>query len=157
VVARGIAQYDSLEGVLAASDIVSIHVPSLPETFHLMNAERLAMMKPGSILINTARGEVVDTAALVVALREGHLAGAGIDVLEREHELREEVALLSDQAFSATDWKTLVADHVLIDMPNVIVTPHIAFNTREAKREITEITAQNITAFAMGTPTNLIP
>lgn len=157
LVARGIARYESLETVLSEADIVTVHVPSLPETFHLLNAERIALMKHGSFLINTARGEIVDTQALVVALREGRLAGAGIDVLEREHELREEVALLADSNFTATDWKTLLADHVLIDMPNVIVTPHIAFNTREAKREITEITAQNITAFAAGSPSNLVP
>jgi D-lactate dehydrogenase len=145
-------RYDALETVLAESDIVTLHVPSLPETHHLINAERLAHMKPGSYLINTARGEVVDTKSLVEALESGHLAGAGLDVLEGEHALREEVHLLHQGGVDPALWETLVADHSLIDMPNVIVTPHIAFNTKEAKREITEITLDNVAAFMVGSP-----
>lgn len=148
--------YDDLAAVLGASDIVTLHVPAIPETEHLLNAERLAQMKPGAYLINTARGSIVDTTALLQALQSGHLAGAGLDVLEGEHELREEVALLQQGGIDTELWQTLVADHALIDMPNVIVTPHIAFNTREAKREITEITANNITAWLAGSPTNVV-
>lgn len=144
--------YDDLEHLLQASDLVTLHVPSLPATHHLMNEARLAQMKPGAYLINTARGDVVDTRALVAALQSGHLAGAGLDVLEGEHALREEVDLLLDSQVDSELWSTLVADHSLIDMPNVIVTPHIAFNTKEAKREITEITIDNIKAFMAGSP-----
>jgi D-lactate dehydrogenase len=148
--------YDDITHVLQSSDIVTLHVPSLPETRHLINAERLAAMKPGAYLINTARGEVVDTRALVAALQSGHLAGAGLDVLEGEHALREEVDLLSSGTVDPELWATLVADHSLIDMPNVIVTPHIAFNTKEAKREITEITIDNLKAFAAGSPQRVV-
>jgi len=148
--------YLSLEEVLAQSDVVTLHVPSIPQTHHLLNAEKLALMKPGSYLINTARGEIVDTKALVAALNSGHLAGAGLDVLEGEHALREEAHLLAAGSVDTAMWETLMADHALINMPNVIVTPHIAFNTIEAKREITDITLANISAFAAGQPQNII-
>ena len=140
-------QYTTLEETLKAADIVTLHIPLIPPTKHLINEEKLRLMKPGSYLINTARGEIVDTKALVQVLEEGHLAGAGLDVLEGERGLREEAELLSASGPGAKSaktnaelWQTLVADHALLDMPNVIVTPHIAFNTVEAKREITDIT-----------------
>lgn len=148
--------YLELDEVLRRADVVTLHVPSIPQTYHLINEEKLALMKAGSYLINTARGEIIDTPALVSALTRGHLAGAGLDVLEGEHELREEAELLAAGAVDAALWKTLVADHALIDMPNVIVTPHIAFNTVEAKREITDITIANIQQFVAGTPQNTI-
>lgn len=148
--------YASLEEVLEKSDIVTLHVPSIPETHHLLNADRLAQMKPGSYLINTARGEIVDTAALVRVLQSGHLAGAGLDVLEGEHALREEADLLAAGNGPHELWETLVADHALIDMPNVIVTPHIAFNTVEAKREITDITVSNILGYLAGETPNQV-
>lgn len=148
--------YAPLDEVLAQADIVTLHVPALPETYHLIDAHKLSLMKPGSYLINTARGEIIDTPALVHALHSGHLAGAGLDVLEGEHQLREEADLLMEHTWSEDVWRTLVADHALIDMPQVIVTPHIAFNTVEAKREITEITIANIKAVAAGTPQNIV-
>lgn len=149
-------RYAALEEVLGQSDIVSLHVPSIPATQHLIDASKLALMKPGSYLINTARGEIVDTKALVQALTDGHLAGAGLDVLEGEHSLREEAELLAVGKVDAAVWETLVADHALIDMPQVIVTPHIAFNTVEAKQEITQITLDNIRHFMAGSPQNTV-
>jgi D-lactate dehydrogenase len=113
-------------------------------------------MKVGSYLINTARGDIVDTKALVQSIQEGHLAGAGLDVLEGEHFLREEAELLVAGAPDPALWETLIADHALINMPNVIVTPHIAFNTIEAKREITQTTLDNINAFVSGSPQNTV-
>jgi len=148
--------YAPLDDVLAQAHIVTLHVPSLPSTRHLINADKLALMQPGSYIINTARGEIVDTAALVQALQSGHIAGAGLDVLEGEHELREEADLLAAGDGPSAIWETLVADHALIDMPQVIVTPHIAFNTVEAKREITDITIANIQAFISGDPQNIV-
>jgi len=149
-------RYADLDDVLAQSDLVTLHVPSLPDTYHLINEQKLALMKSGSYLINTARGEIVDTLALVAALRLGHLAGAGLDVLEGEHELRSEIDLLSIDDKAHAQFATLVADHALIDMPNVIVTPHIAFNTVEAKREIIDVTIGNIEALVAGMPRNLV-
>ena len=153
-------RYTTLEETLKATDIVTLHVPLIPPTKHLINEEKLRLMKPGSYLINTARGEIVDTKALVKVLEEGHLAGAGLDVLEGERELREEAELLStngpDAKVDAETWQTLVVDHTLINMPNVIVTPHIAFNTVEAKREITDTTLANINKFIAGEPQNIV-
>ena len=148
--------YASLDEVLALSDVVTLHVPSIPATHHLLNAEKLQKMKRGSYLINTARGEILDTKALVKSLHQGHLAGAGLDVLEGEHALREESELLSEGVSDPNLWEILVANHALIDMKNVIVTPHIAFNTTEAKREITQITGENICAFASAAPQNTV-
>ena len=142
--------YLSLTNLLAKSDIVSLHIPAIPENKHIIDASKLAVMKKSSYLINTSRGEVVDTKALVRALKDKQIAGAGLDVLEGEHDLREEVNLLVKGELNQEEWKTLVANHALIDMPNVIITPHIAFNTREAKREITEVTIKNLECFAEG-------
>ena len=148
--------YLPLDELLTQVDILTLHVPSLPETYHMIDEEKLSLLKPGAYLVNTARGEVVDTPALVRALQTDHLAGAGLDVLEGEHELREEVDLLAAGSGPSDIWETLVADHALIDMPNVIVTPHIAFNTVEAKREITDITINNIQGFMSGAPLNVV-
>lgn len=147
--------YASLDDLLTQSDIVTLHVPSIPATQHLINEDKLNLMKTGSYLINTARGEIVDTKALVKTLNSKHLAGAGLDVLEGEHALREEAELLAEGAVDTKLWETLVADHSLIDMPNVIVTPHIAFNTVEAKREITDITLDNLKSYIAGSPQNI--
>lgn len=148
--------YESLEKTVALSDIVSLHVPYRKETHHLINENVLRQFKEGSYLINTARGGVVDTLALVQALKRGQLAGAGLDVIEGERELLDEMSLLSDVHNDITEFRTLIAAHALVDMPNVIVTPHIAFNTREAKREILETTIENIRACASGTPVNVV-
>jgi len=148
--------YVTLDELLAQADIVTLHVPSMPATYHMINEEKFNLMKSGAYLINTARGDIVDTPALVQALQSGHLAGAGLDVLEGEHELREEADLLAAGDGPSAIWETLVADHALIDMPQVIVTPHIAFNTVEAKREITDITVANILGFASDAPQNTV-
>ncbi|MCA9325942.1 hydroxyacid dehydrogenase, partial [Candidatus Saccharibacteria bacterium] len=146
--------YLDLLEVAKVADILTVHVPSLPSTKKLINEDVLTNLKHGAYFINTARGDVVDTQALVKALKNGHLAGAGLDVLEGEHEMAEEAELLLHKEVNAELWQTLVANHALIDMPNVVVTPHIAFNTKEAKREITDITAANILAFVSGTLQN---
>ncbi len=147
--------YCSIEKLVKESDIVSIHVPLMPQTQHLVNAALLAQFKPGSILINTSRGGVVDTKALVESLKSGHLSGAGLDVIEGERALFNEAALLSGE-HNKTEFEELVAAHALIDMPNVIVTPHIAFNTKEAKHEIASITVKNIASFLSGTSENTV-
>lgn len=146
------AKYVELDELLAQSDIVSMHVPYMPETHHFLNAERIAKMKPGAYLINTARGELVDTMALLAALKSGQLAGAGLDVLEEERRMK------SGDASGATSDITehMHADKELMAMPNVIVTPHVAYFSREANRDIQEISAHNITAFLAGHPTNLV-
>jgi phosphoglycerate dehydrogenase-like enzyme len=107
----GAQRVDRLDILLQESDYVSLHVPLLPETRHLIGARELALMKPTASLINTARGAVVDTEALVEALRGGRLAGAALDVFEQEPPPR---------------------DHPMFGLPNVVVTPHTAGFTQEA-------------------------
>ncbi len=150
------ATYGPLEAVVSDSDVISLHVPYMKETHHLMNAAVLQKCKAGSYIVNTARGAVIDTLALAQALKSGHIAGAGLDVLEGEKELLDEMSLLSDIHNDINEFRTLVAAHALVDMSNVIVTPHIAFNTREAKREIIETTIQNIQSFVQGAPINTV-
>ena len=104
--------YLPLDELLRQSDVVSLHVPLTPETHHLISAERLALCRPSAILINTARGNVVDMEALAAALREGRLAGAGLDVYEKE--------------------PPLPAEHPLLQAPNVVLAPHVGYATREA-------------------------
>ena len=142
--------YMPLDELLRDSDIVSIHVPALPATEHMIGKEEIALMKKSAYLINTARGSIVDTASLVVALRDKAIAGAALDVLEGEPEMHDELELLNQKNVNPEIWQLLAANHALIDLSNVIVTPHIAFNTKEAKREITDTTLDNITNWSKG-------
>ena len=151
-------EYKSLDELLAQSDAISLHAPYSKDNHHLINKENISKMKKGVYLINTARGELVDTDALVWGLEEGIIAGAGLDVMEGERELKEEIEILSDEGKrdKVKDYKTLFEDRVLIEMPNVIVTPHIAFYSKEAEGEIIKTTAENIKAFNSGNPQNLV-
>jgi len=148
--ARHDVVYMPLDELLSESDIVTLHVPALPATEHMIDEEELKLMKKSAYLINTARGSIINTAALVAAVRDGVIAGAALDVLEGEPELHDELELLGNNDIAPDTWHLLAANHALIDLPNVIVTPHIAFNTREAKREITETTLENINNWAEG-------
>lgn len=148
--------YVSMEDLLKQSDIVTIHTPYNKETHHLLNSSNISLMKPGSILINTARGAVIETDALFKALRSGQLAGAGLDVLEEESQLKEEAELLVRNAMPEECFKEILEDHMLINLPNVIVTPHMAFFTKEAVESIRQTTVDNINGFLKGAPKNLV-
>ncbi|MEK7587162.1 MAG: hydroxyacid dehydrogenase [Patescibacteria group bacterium] len=148
--------YLSLPQVLAQSDIISLHVPYLPETHHLINQETIKKIKPGAYLINTSRGAVVETEALVSALQSGALGGAGLDVLEEEGLVKDELLSFVGQKLAGHDLKTVLGNHLLIDMPNVIVTPHNAFNTDEAMKRIIDTNLENITNFIAGQTKNLV-
>ena len=113
-------------------------------------------MKNNSFLINTSRGGIIDTDALVNALKRKKIAGAGLDVLEEESELIEETQLLKKEFTKNYDLKTVVENHILLEMPNVIVTPHNAFNTNEALMRILETTIKNIKSFKNGRKINLV-
>lgn len=149
------AKYVSFDELLAGSDIVTLHVPYTKENHYLLNTSAFAKMKRGSYVINTARGELIDTGALLDALKSGQVAGAGLDVLEEERILKDEIELVKGIQ-SIHDLKILIQDHALIDMPRVVITPHIAFFSREAYHEILEVTAANILSFSQGKPTNVV-
>lgn len=148
--------YLPLPELLATSDIISIHVPYNTDTHHLINKKNVGMIKKGAYLINTARGAVVETDALVEALKSGTLAGAALDVLEEEGELADATTLLTSAHPKADELKTLIENHYLISHPRVIVTPHVAFNTIEAVERILDTTIENIQHFASGSPTNVV-
>lgn len=142
--------YVSLDDLLQQSLIVTLHVPYNEHTHHFMNSSRLRQMKKGAYLINTARGAIVDTEALIEAL-DGHLAGAGLDVLEGEEFIKEETAVLSESNKQEI-LAVLGKNDILLRKPNVLYTPHIAFNSQEAVERILETTVQNIDSFIAGKP-----
>lgn len=137
-------QYVTLEALYRESDIISLHVPLTPETRHLVDAASLASMKRGVMIVNTSRGALVDTPALIAALKQGHVGGAALDVYEEEAGIF--FTDLSDQ---------VLQDDVLarlLTFPNVLVTSHQAFLTREALAGIADTTLANVTAFERGQP-----
>ncbi len=149
--------YVTLDDLLRLADVVSLHAPGGPQTRDLISDAQFAVMKPGCVLINTARGGVVNAAALVRALSSGRLAGAGLDVLSEEPLLREEAEIFRmDTPLPAERLRALVAANTLLRLPNVVVTPHIAYDTAEALGRIVGTTLDNIEAFARGEPQNLV-
>jgi len=148
-------EYASFDDLLKRSDIITLHVPHNKHTHHLINKDTIRSIKKGAILINTARGGVVDTDALIEAVDKKILSGVGIDVLEGEDLIKEEKQLLHDSK-NPEVLADIVKDHILLGKDNVVFTPHIAFYSREALERITETTAQNIISFIDGNPQNLV-
>lgn len=146
----------SVKELFAVSDIVTLHVPYMKETHHLVNKRTIKKFKKGSILINTARGPLVQTEALLYGLEKGILAGVGVDVLEGETAIQEERQILGNHSFDHQSFKTLYYDHVLMGRDNVIITPHNAFNSIEALHLILDVTAQNLLDFQSGKPQNTV-
>ena len=148
-------RYVPLEELLAHSDVITLHVPYRAETHHLIDRERLMMLKPGALIVNTARGALIDTAALLEVLDSGRVGGAGLDVIEGEEQLMEE-----RQMFHMPDTEEqlrhLLTGHVLAKHENVILTPHMAWFSKEALERILDTTASNIQGFLTGAPTNLV-
>ncbi len=149
-------EYADLNSLFGQSDVVTLHVPYMPATHHLVNKENLKLFKKGSVLINTARGGLVETEGLVWALKTGILAGAGLDVLEEEGFIKEELHNMLNGHPNQDQLKIALADHELMHMENVLITPHNAFNSREAVMRILETTAGNIVNFASNQPSNLV-
>ncbi|KQV84955.1 hydroxyacid dehydrogenase [Massilia sp. Root351] len=141
---RALGQAAQLPALLAASDIVSLHCPLLPATHHLLDAAALARMKPGAMLVNTSRGGLLDTGAVIDALKSRHLGALAIDVYEQESELffhDHSADIISDDVFQR-----------LLTFPNVLVTGHQGFFTTEALREIAETTFDNLECHRAGKP-----
>lgn len=168
-------EYVSLDDLLHRSDIISLHAPLTSATIHLLNRETLAKCRPGVIIINTARGALIDTDALVEAMDNGIVGGAGLDVLEDERLFRSDASKLVTEQIIAdlqrisspeemhmrnperlAEIQRLKANESLLSRPNVIFTPHIAFNSAEAVRRIDEVTVQNILSFSAGKPINVV-
>lgn len=137
------------------SDIISIHIPYTKETHHYIDDEAISQMKEGVVILNTARGALIDTTALLRGLESGKIKAAGLDVLEEEPLLEEEKDLLT-KTFDNEKLKTVLEDHMLLHHPKVIVTPHNAFNSNEALKKIVETTHENLTAFETGAPLNTV-
>ncbi len=128
--------YTDLDTLLSTSDIISLHVPQNAETVGLIGEAQLALMKKSAVLINTARGPVVDSAALAKALEDGVIAGAGVDVFETEPPIAE--------------------DHPLFSAPNLVATPHVAFATAESMQKRAVIVLNNLEAYLNGAPQNVV-
>lgn len=148
--------YVPFDKLLGKADVITLHCPYTPDTHHLLNEKNIAKIKRGAILINTARGALVDTKALLGALDEGVLAGAGLDVLEEECFIKEERELMSKEFPKQCDLGTIIRNHMLAKRDDVIITPHIAFNSREALERILATTIDNINAFTLGTCLNIV-
>jgi len=136
-------KYADLETCLKESDFVSLHVPSLPATYHMINKENIKLLKPGSYLINTSRGAVVETEAIMWALNKGILAGAGLDVTEEEDKV-ENISMVMSSRPTKDDLQEVLTFHMLRDRDDVVFTPHNAFNTKEAIGRIIKTTVENI-------------
>lgn len=125
-----------LDELLSTCDIISLHLPSTPETKNIIDKNKIALMKPSAVFINTARGALVDSYALAEALSSGRLAGAGIDVFETE--------------------PPIPADHPLLTAPNIIATPHVAFATEESMQKRAGIAMDNVRLWLDGRPQNVV-
>jgi len=155
--ARGLGfRYAQMDELLAVSDVITLHVPYTPKTHHLISDDAFARMKGGVVLINTSRGQVVDIRALVRAIGDRKVSAAGLDVLPEEPTIREEAELLRSVFREEHDLQTILADHILLRLRNVIITPHSAFFTREAVHRILKTTVENVVGFAEGTPQNVV-
>lgn len=148
--------YVEFSTLLAESDVISLHVPGALHTRHLLSDKEFATMKSGVVIINTARGPVIDVKALLHALSTGKVRAAGLHVLPQEPLIGEEAELLRNLFAENHDLQTLAIDHVLMHHKNVIVTPHSAFYTKEALEKILHMTVENIFAFLKGSPQNIV-
>ncbi len=149
-------RFVSFEELLKSADIISLHLPYNDATHHLINSGNINLIKRGAYLINTARGGLVETSALIEALGNKILAGVGLDVLEEECFIKEERQLLSKEFPKTCDLKIILQNHILLQQENVIITPHNAFNSKEALERILETTVFNIKSFLKNKPINLI-
>lgn len=150
-------KYTTLNNALKNSDIITLHVPYCKENHHLINKKTISKMKKGALLINTSRGPVVETKALMDALNSGHLSGAGLDVIEGEELIKEEKELLHHPGnLNANKMRQILIDHEILENEKVVFTPHIAFYSQEAVMRILEVTIENLASFIKNKPINVV-
>ncbi len=144
----------SFPDLLKKSDIITFHVPLTKDTKHMINMNNVSRIRKGAYIINTSRGEIIETKALLYGLDNGIIAGAGLDVLEGEDDMKEHKALLYNYNKEAVD--TFLRNHLLLKEKNVVITPHSAFFTKEALQRILDTTIENVKAFSKGKVVNSV-
>jgi len=149
-------RYVEFDELLAQSDIITLHAPYNTHTHHMINTDNIDKIKKGAYLINTARGGLIETKALITALEKGILAGAGLDVLEEEEYMLDDTALITEPHPNPESLCVVLANQYLIDHPGVLITPHNAFNTKGALERILDTTAENIRSFIKDEPVNIV-
>ncbi len=137
-------KYVTMDALLGAADVVSLHLPLTPDSLHLISKDTVARMKPGAFLLNTSRGKLIDTTAVIEALKSGRLGGVALDVYEEE-----EGVFFEDHSERVLQDDEL---NLLLTFPNVLITAHQAFLTREALSEIARVTTGNILSLESGSP-----
>jgi D-lactate dehydrogenase len=163
-------QYVSFEQLMRESHVITLHVPLNPKTQHIINRETLALCRGGVLLINTARGALIDTDAVIEALDSGQLDGVGLDVLEDERVFRGGATQILGEKIAArvrsatapvaretsphrvAEFSKLVANSRLLRRPEVVLTPHVAFNSHQAMERLTTLTVENIRNYLEGRP-----
>ncbi|MEK6823342.1 MAG: NAD(P)-dependent oxidoreductase, partial [Nanoarchaeota archaeon] len=151
----GFTYEKDLASLLAKSDVITLHAPDLPTTHHMINLGNVDTIKIGCVLINTARGGLIETEAILRGLDGGIFSGVGLDVLEEETGIKEEKQLLA-RNYEKVNLKTLIQQHTLLEYDNVIITPHNAFNSAEALQRILDTSVENVSAYFKHAPTNLV-
>ncbi|MDP3787140.1 MAG: NAD(P)-dependent oxidoreductase [Candidatus Omnitrophota bacterium] len=152
-------KYVDFETLLKESDIITLHAPYNKKTHHLINENNISLIKKGAVLINTARGGLVDTIALTKALDDGILSGAGLDVLEGEDIILEEKQLLlrkKKELYDPQKLQLVLRSCFLLQRENVVFTPHIGFYSEEALKRILDTTIYNVTSFINATYVNVV-
>jgi D-lactate dehydrogenase len=143
-------KYVSLEELLKNADCITIHCPLNSNTKNLINTGNISLLKENVYLINTARGGIVETKAIIKGLESGKLAGVALDVLEEETETKDEVEFLMKDSQKADELKTILENHILMKHPKVLISPHNAFNSKEALLRILKTSIDTIQSFAVG-------
>ena len=147
-----------LNDLLKTSDIITLHTPLTKDNYHLIDSKKLDLMKDGVYIVNTARGELIDTEALVMAIKSGKVAGAALDVLEDEKliDIDEEELLLKKKNTTKETLEHVLANTILMHMPEVILTGHNAYNTSEAIQRINLTSVDNIQKYLTKIPQNIV-
>ena len=141
--------------LLEKSDVITFHLPYNKHTHHMLNQANIKKLKKGAIIINTARGALIDTKALLSELKSGRIGGCGLDVLEGEIDIKDDAAVLSEN-YPVEKIKTVILNNMLLKNHSIVVTPHIAFYSKEAITRIVDTSIKNIKSFIKESPMNLV-